>query len=428
MARTRPGNVITADVGGTSFDVGLVVDGDVRFATDRRSNGYTRAPGRRRHVHRHRWRQHRVDRRRPGRAAGRTRERRVAPGPACYGRGGDRPTVTDAASCSAMSPAQRSLVLDDDARDGVAARHRGADWESDLMTAAHRVFDVATAQMTDLVRRTTVQCGHDPAGSRSTRTVAHGPIRRPVRPGWVRRSGRTASRSGVLGPRRGDADVRVRHERSSRPACSPLGDQADEVLREFEAALDGRRVMATRPARARQASFGLRYLRQLNALDVGVDERRSRGVPRLRRVPAAVRPPGGRGHLDDWHAHRDRAVTVVAIRCLPARHVLAAPDADPDLAANAALGSAGGNATSGARLGAPGCRGADRRAGVRRIAADDRRDARRSGGDHRHRRKPHCGGAVRRWGCATRGSRGGATRSCSRSSGTGSTASTRTPP
>ena len=90
--------MIATDIGGTSFDVGLVVDGEPSYAD---TADVRQVPGRpagaRRDLDRRRRRQ-----RSPGSSPRRAclkvgpRSAGAVPGPACYGRGGTEPTVTDA--------------------------------------------------------------------------------------------------------------------------------------------------------------------------------------------------------------------------------------------------------------------------------------------------------------------------------------------
>jgi N-methylhydantoinase A len=89
------------------------------------------------------------------------------PGPACYGRGGDRPTVTDASLLLGyLNPdnfAGGALRLDVRAAEAAVAdlaRHLGLD---PVATAAgiHRVVN---ARMADQIRLVTIQRGHDPRG------------------------------------------------------------------------------------------------------------------------------------------------------------------------------------------------------------------------------------------------------------------------
>lgn len=88
------------------------------------------------------------------------------PGPACFGRGGVLPTLTDAhaalgnLSVAALSAAGVSL---DPERGAGTIRERLADplgWT--VARAAHAVIDIANAKMADLVRLATVRRGLDP--------------------------------------------------------------------------------------------------------------------------------------------------------------------------------------------------------------------------------------------------------------------------
>jgi N-methylhydantoinase A len=91
----------------------------------------------------------------------------AVPGPACYGRGGDEPTVTDA--CLALGWLDPAAPLADDLRLDRAAAERvidalgrrlGRDGES----AATAVVDVAAAAMARALRRVSVARGVDPRG------------------------------------------------------------------------------------------------------------------------------------------------------------------------------------------------------------------------------------------------------------------------
>jgi N-methylhydantoinase A len=155
--------VIATDVGGTSFDVGLIVEGALPRASRPRldrhavavpvidlasigTGGGSIA-----------WLDETLGAMRVGpMSAG------SAPGPACYGRGGERPTVTDAAVVLGyLDRLAGSLALDRDA----AARALSPLAERlglSLEAAAEGVLQVANAQMADLIRRATIQRGHDP--------------------------------------------------------------------------------------------------------------------------------------------------------------------------------------------------------------------------------------------------------------------------
>ena len=89
-------NLIACDMGGTSFDVSLVQG--ARALLGREGHFLRRAGPRADGRHPHHWRRRRIDR--FCRSAGILRvgpeSAGAAPGPVCYGRGGFRPTVTDA--------------------------------------------------------------------------------------------------------------------------------------------------------------------------------------------------------------------------------------------------------------------------------------------------------------------------------------------
>ena len=92
----RRQNVVACDMGGTSFDVAVITEqrAPALHAHGDRRSAHLAADGRDRVHRRGRW----IDRvgRRARHAAGRAAIRGGHPGPACYGRGGTAPTVTDA--------------------------------------------------------------------------------------------------------------------------------------------------------------------------------------------------------------------------------------------------------------------------------------------------------------------------------------------
>lgn len=158
-------NIITSDVGGTSFDVGLIRDGEFEYeqtpALDQGVPAQTPAvkvvtvgagggsiawtDGRRLHV--------------GPQSAGSN------PGPACYGVGED-PTVTDAlVVLGIIDPANffggRKRLDKQRAIDAIriaAAEPLGLTVEE----AAAGIYEIVTARMSDLVRKVTVESGYDP--------------------------------------------------------------------------------------------------------------------------------------------------------------------------------------------------------------------------------------------------------------------------
>jgi N-methylhydantoinase A len=165
-ARLGHTNIITTDVGGTTFLVGMIVDNNPVFTTTSYINQYTiNAPMMRVQSIGSgggaiAW----VD---PGgnlrvgpRSAG------AAPGPACYGRGGQEPTVTDADLALGILnskfflggrwPLQLELAKK-------ALREKiGEPLKLDEEQAAVAVFAVQNSQTADLVRRSVLEAGYDP--------------------------------------------------------------------------------------------------------------------------------------------------------------------------------------------------------------------------------------------------------------------------
>ena len=158
-------NLVTTDVGGTSFDVGLIVDGvpiQARMPIFERLHLAVPA----------------VDVRSIGAGGGSIasvdergklhvgpESAGAEPGPACYGRGGTEPTVTDAdLLLGRLNPDTLlggRLHLDRAAAEraigGLAAR-----LGMDIIDSANGIVRVIDAQMADLVRKVSVERGHDP--------------------------------------------------------------------------------------------------------------------------------------------------------------------------------------------------------------------------------------------------------------------------
>lgn len=270
-ARLGHDNVVTTDVGGTSFDVGLVLRGELPFAhrpmIERQAlavpvvdvasigtGGGSIA-----------WFDAELGTLRVGPASAGSR-----PGPACYGRGGEHPTLTDAAVVLGyVDRLGGSLELDRDAAATALARHVAEPMGVDLIAAARGVFDVATAQMADLVRRTTVRRGHDPAefalyafGGAAGQYVGRYAADIGAAVVVVPHLAAAFSAAGAA-----TSDVRVRHERELAPRLLADAGEVDAVLDE----LAGRaRAEAGGDARV-ERRIGLRYYRQIHAIEVAVE-------------------------------------------------------------------------------------------------------------------------------------------------------------
>jgi len=159
-------NVITTDLGGTSFDVGVIHEG--RPVVSYRSI-----------VHQYEYFLPKVDVQTLGTGGGSkvwidktTRTLRVGPdsagadpGPVCYGRGGTVPTTTDAdlvlGYLDADNFAGGTMQLDRDAA-AAALQLLADELDMELFELASGVAQIAEFQMADLIRKVTVQKGLDP--------------------------------------------------------------------------------------------------------------------------------------------------------------------------------------------------------------------------------------------------------------------------
>ncbi|HEY2041295.1 MAG TPA: hydantoinase/oxoprolinase family protein [Jatrophihabitans sp.] len=159
-------HLITADVGGTSFDAALVVDGRTRVLHEGEIDGMPVQSA---------W----VDVRSIGAGGGSVAAVDVGgfltvgpestgadPGPACYGRGGDRPTVTDAAFFLGMlgrGALASGLALDRAAAEKALALV-GQQLDRSPEQVAKGIIAIAGNHMASLIRELTIEQGHDPRG------------------------------------------------------------------------------------------------------------------------------------------------------------------------------------------------------------------------------------------------------------------------
>lgn len=90
----------------------------------------------------------------------------AVPGPACYGRGGERPTITDAnLMLGRLGPDTRlggSLGLDADAASAAIEAHVARPLGLDAVSAAVGILRVAHANMVRGIRVVSIERGHDP--------------------------------------------------------------------------------------------------------------------------------------------------------------------------------------------------------------------------------------------------------------------------
>ncbi|WP_315718747.1 MULTISPECIES: hydantoinase/oxoprolinase family protein [unclassified Bradyrhizobium] len=162
-------NVITGDLGGTSFDVSLVVDGATSLAAQTTIDFglVVRTPmieittigaggGSIAHVDAGGLLQ--VG---PESAGSR-------PGPVCYGGGNDRPTLTDANVVLGRINADRPIggklkALDVEAAKRAIAKHVGEPLGLGVMEAAEAIVRIADSKMAGAIRLMSIERGHDPA-------------------------------------------------------------------------------------------------------------------------------------------------------------------------------------------------------------------------------------------------------------------------
>lgn len=159
--------IITADMGGTSFDVGLI-DGEnleedprpfldqglpvtlpaVKLVTIGAGGGSIAwTDGYRLHV--------------GPQSAG------AEPGPAAYGRGGTEPTVTDAlVVCGIVDPENffgGAYKLDPALSEQAIAEKIAKPLNMDLLEAAAGILEIVNARMANLIRKVSIETGHDPS-------------------------------------------------------------------------------------------------------------------------------------------------------------------------------------------------------------------------------------------------------------------------
>ena len=321
------GEAISADVGGTSFDTCLIVDGRPQLLYEGRIVGLPLQTS---------W----VDVRSIGAGGGSIayvdvggllrvgpRSAGARPGPACYGRGGTEPTVTDAALALGLLGAGEiagGVSLDRNlARRALEGLGLGTAEET-----ARGVLTIATASMADAIREITVEQGRDPRRAVLVAFGGAGPLFATLLAGEleigrivVPRFAGNFSAWGLLG-----ADVR------RELALTRIRRLTDDGLSTARADLETLFARLDDAGAAREGRLDLRYLGQEHTLTVALPEACS--ADELRRLFD--------GEYDRTFGHRmDEEVEIVSLRAgvttpLPARAerastaVAAQPDAATD--------------------------------------------------------------------------------------------------
>ncbi len=162
-------NVITCDMGGTSFDVSLIVDGEAALSAQTAIDFgmVIRSPM--------------IEITTIGAGGGSIagvdaggllqigpESAGSDPGPACYGLGNDRPTVTDANLLLGRINPDRPIggkleCLDVGAAEAAIRTHVAGPLSLDVMDAAEAILRVANARMAGAIRLVSIERGHDPA-------------------------------------------------------------------------------------------------------------------------------------------------------------------------------------------------------------------------------------------------------------------------
>lgn len=266
------GDVITADVGGTSFDTCLVVDGQPELMYEGEVEGMpVQAP----------W----VDVRSIGAGGGSIayvdvgglmrvgpRSAGADPGPACYGRGGTEPTVTDAALLLGMLGEGRlaSGIALDRSRAEAALQPLADSLGFTVEDAARGIMTIATANMANAIREITIERGQDPRRASLMPFGGAGPlfgtllareleIGRIVVPSYAG----NFSAWGLLGASLTQTAARTRIIRVADGAEADV----DAILAELFAVLDRR---AAGREYVREIALDMRYVGQEHTLTVSV--------------------------------------------------------------------------------------------------------------------------------------------------------------
>lgn len=161
-------NIITCDMGGTSFDVSLIADGQAALAAQTAIDFgmVVRTPM--------------IEITTIGAGGGSIARVDAGgilqvgpesagsdPGPACYGLGNDRPTVTDAnlvlGRINPERPIGRLGRLDGEAARAAVRTHVATPLDLGIEDAAEAILKVANARMAGAIRLVSIERGHDPA-------------------------------------------------------------------------------------------------------------------------------------------------------------------------------------------------------------------------------------------------------------------------
>ena len=292
-------NVITTDMGGTSFDVGMIVEGVAEsHATTTVERQILMVPA--------------VDCVSIGAGGGSVawldellslhvgpQSMGATPGPACYGRGGERPTVTDAdVILGYINPEYflgGAMRLDPVRAEKALRAHVADPLGLTVEEAALAVYDIVNAHMADLIRKVSIERGHDPraftllafGGCGPTHCTGYGPeigARQIIVPG----AATVFSALGIV-----ESDIKHFYSRSSMVLLPRQGEVDERLLEEvnatFAVLLEQARAQLARDGVAPERmvlrrSIDMRYENQTNELIVPVSWTGAMDAGGLRRL------------------------------------------------------------------------------------------------------------------------------------------------
>lgn len=326
-------NVLTTDIGGTSFDVGVIVAGRPIMRSEISIAGAD-------------LRVHSIDVDSIGAGGGSIAsvdngELRVgpksagsSPGPACYGRGGTRPTATDADLVLGVLDADNFLggrmKLDLGAARRAIEEHVAGPLGIGVVEAAWGIRKVLDSRMADLLRRMTVERGHNPLDFVLLANGGAGPSHAWVLSSELGLAGfvvpAAATAQSAYGT--GNADLVFSTERPVylrlAPGMSPSAQQiaavgealaaaTAEASRHLDVAAQGRDIRVDR-------MLAMRFRGQTNALDVAMEGERfdAATFASIRsRFESVYETSFGQGASNPMAGHEVLSVRVLATATLP---------------------------------------------------------------------------------------------------------------
>lgn len=322
----RP-DVLTLDVGGTSFDVGVVVQGVPLLREDVTFGGADmRMPS--------------VDVASIGAGGGSIaavsggvltvgpRSAGATPGPVCYGKGGVEPTATDADLVLGVLDPSRfgsgGIVLDVEAAGRAIDDRVGKPLGLSTVEAARAIREVLDSAMADLLRSVTIERGHDPreflvvAGGGSGPSHAWALCRELGLEGFVVPA--TATAQSAFGA--GTSDLRTTASRTCYVRLSGgVRPDASHAALVAEALADtAHRALSTIPesdATTLSYSAAVRYHGQAHHLDVGLERAPDAAALSglLERFEADYETLFGKGA-----GYREAGFEILSVRAIAAQH------------------------------------------------------------------------------------------------------------